>query len=172
MMNSSEYVLSQEESVTIYKRGFFFEAGKIMVQLAKRNQVPLLVAVVEIDKLSTYDEQYGEGAADKLLELLTKMIVSKCRTSDLIASMGDGRVGIVFYNITNVNAKKTLESLYQHIADNNFLINQEKKHIDMHIGGTIMHNQLNAGTINSLFEQACIAVETVKKRGNNEIIVY
>jgi len=172
MMNSSDHVLYQEQSVTIYKKGFFFEAGKIMVQLAKRNQVPLLVAVVEIDKLSTYDEQYGEGTADKLLELLTKMIVSKCRTSDLIASMGDGRVGVVFYNITNANAKKTLESLRQHIADNNFLINQEEKHIDIYIGGTIMHNQLNSGTIDSLFEQACIAVEALKKRGDNKIIVY
>ena len=171
-MHSSDHILYQEQSVTIYKKGFFFEAGKIMVQLAKRNQVPLLVAVVEIDKLDTYDELYGEGTSEKLLELLTKMIVSKCRTSDLIASMGEGKVGLVFYNITNANAKSTLESLRQYIATNNFLINQEEKHIDIYIGGTIMHNQLNAGTIDSLFEQASIAVEALKKRGGNSIIVY
>lgn len=171
-MHSSDHVLYQEQSVTIYKKGFFFEAGKIMVQLAKRNQVPLLVAVVEINKLDTYDELYGEGTSEKLLELLTKMIVSKCRTSDLIASMGEGKVGLVFYNITNVNAKNTLESLRQYIANNNFLINQEEKHIDIYIGGTIMHNQLNAGTIDSLFEQANIAVEALRKRGGNSIIVY
>jgi len=171
-MNSSDYVLYHEQSVTIYKKGFFYEAGKIMVQLAKRNQIPLLVAVVEIDKLGDYDDTHGEGTADKLLELLTKMIVSKCRTSDLIAFMGEGRVGLVFYNITNVDAKNTLENLRQHIANNTFLINQEEKHIDIYIGGTIMHNQLNSGTIDSLFEQACIAVEALKKRGDNNVIVY
>jgi len=164
MMNSSDHVLC--------KKKFFFDAGKIMVQLAKRNQVPLLIAVVEIDNLSTYDEQYGEGTASKLLELLATLIASKCRTSDLIAPMEDGRVGIVFYNITNANAKKTLESLYQHIIDNNLLIKQEEKHVDMYIGGTIMHNQLNAGTINSLFEQACIAVDSLKKQGEHKVIVY
>jgi len=172
MMNNSDYVLYQEQSVPIYKKGFFFEAGKIMVQLAKRNQISLLLAVVEIDKLNMYDEQYGEGTAEKLLELLTKMVVSQCRTSDLIASIGDGRLGIVFYNITHANAKNTLESLYHHITNNNFLVNQEKKHIDIYIGGTIMHNQLNAGTIDSLFKQACIAVKVLKERGDNKIIVY
>jgi len=172
MMNNSDYVLYQEQSSLIYEKGFFYEAGKIMVQLARRNQIPLLLAVVEIDKMNIYDEQYGIGTTEKLLKLLTKKIVDRCRASDLITSIGNGRVGIIFYNITNANAKNTLTSLYQYITENSFLVNKETKHIDIHIGGTIMHNQLNSGTIESLFKEACIAVESLKERGNNKIIVY
>ena len=164
MMNNSDDVLC--------KKKFFFDAGKIMVQLAKRNQVSLLVAIVEIDNLATYDEKYGEGTANKLLELVSTIVTSKCRASDLITTIQDGKVGIVFYNITNANAKNTLESLYKHIENNDLFIKQADKQIDMYIGGTIMHNQLNGGTINSLFEQACIAVESLKKQGKNKVIVY
>ena len=163
-MNNSDDVLC--------KKKFFFNVGKIMVQLAKRNQVPLLVAVVEIDNLNTYDKKYGEGTANKLLELLETVVISKCRASDLISTIEDNKLGIVFYNITNINAQNTLESLYKHIEDNNFLIKEEGEYVDMYIGGTIMHNRLNAGNIDSLFEQSCIAVDVLKKQGENKVIVY
>ena len=171
-MTGDQYIELHAEETTIYKRGFFFEAGKILVQLAKRNQVPTLIALAEIDNIDTYDTLYGVGTSEKILELVTKLIASKCRTSDVIASMGEGKIGIIFYNITKVNAQKTLEGLSEAIANHIFLINQEEKHVTVHIGGTIMQNRLNSGTIDSLYEQATLALEAVKKRADGSVIVY
>lgn len=171
-MTDDQHIELHTEEATIYKRGFFFEAGKILVQLSKRNQIPTLVALAKIDNIDTYDTVYGVGTSEKILELVTKLIASKCRTSDVIASMGEGQIGLIFYNITKADAKKTLEGLSEAIANNIFLINQEEKHITVHIGGTIMQNRLNAGTIDSLYEQSTLALDAVKNKADGSVIVY
>lgn len=171
-MIDNHYISLHTEEATIYKRIFFFEAGKILVQLAKRNEIPTLVALSEIDNIDIYDSEYGEGTSEKILELVTKLIASKCRTSDIIASMGEGKVGIIFYNITNANAKKTLETLSAEIEQHVFRINNDEKQVTVHFGGTIMQNRLNSGTIDSLYDQATIALESVHNKTDTRVIVY
>jgi len=164
--------LFQNKKVGIYNKDFFFEAGKIIVQLAKRNQVPTLVALIDIDDFEIINTSYGTATGEKILELTTELIMDRCRSSDLIAFIGDGKVGLVFYNITSVDAKTTLESLRETVSNNEYFINDEKKQITVSIGGTIMHSRTNSGGLDALYDQAIIAVEAVRRKGSNGVMVY
>jgi len=164
--------LFQNKKSGIYNKDFFFEAGKIIIQLAKRNQVPTLMALVDIDDFEMLNTFYGTDTGEKILEWTTELIIEQCRSSDLISFIGDGKVGLIFYNITSTNAKNILESLRERVSLNEYLINGEKKHITVSIGGTIMHSRTNSGCVDALYEQAAMAVEAVRRKGNNMVMVY
>ena len=164
--------LFQNKQAGIYNKDFFFEAGKIIVQLAKRNQVPTLVALIDIDDFEMLNTSYGTVTADKILELTTELVIDRCRVSDLVAFLGDGKMGLIFYNITSADAKATLESLREIVANKEYLINDEKKQVTVSIGGTIMHSRTNSGGIEALYDQATIAVEAVRRKGSNGVMVY
>jgi len=171
-MENEEKIIFQNEAAGIYTKDFFFVTGKILLQLAKRNQVPLLVAVVDIDDFEALTSEFGNATGEKLLELTTKLIEDHCRTSDLVAFMGKGQIGLIFYNITNVDAKNTLEVLREKVAKNTYLINNEERYMTVSIGGSIMQSRINAGAIEMVYEQACMAVETAQRKGKNCVVVY
>ena len=164
--------LFQNKQAGIYNKDFFFEAGSIILHLAKRNHVPTLVGLIDIDDFEMLNASYGVSVAEKILEMTTQLVMNQCRSSDLVAFVGDGKVGLIFYNITSVNAKNTLNALREKIVSHTYIINDEKKNITVSIGGTIMHSRTNAGGVNALYEQAIMAIEAVRKKGSHGVMVY
>ncbi len=164
-MDNTKPMIYQNEDTGIYSKDFFFAAGKILLQLAKRNQVPLLVAIVNINNLEDLNSEYGNNVGDKMLELITKITHDKFRDSDLIAYLGDAQIGIIFYNITSEVAKTTLEGLRDKLSNNIY-------NVTVSIGGTIMNSRTNSGSIDTAYKQACMAIETAQQKGKNSVVVY
>lgn len=164
----------QNKSTGMYTADFFFEAGKILLQLAKRNQVPFLIAALEVDDFDQIKEKYGSKLAYTVLEMTAKLIGENFRTSDLVADMEDGQIGIIFYNTTNVNTKIALDGLRQKIEKQKYLLNNgDKINVTVSIGGVVMHhNLMGARTVEELFEQAKLGVNIAKEQGKNRVIVY
>lgn len=160
-------ILFQDDLSGTYTKDFFFEAGKILLQLAKRNQVSLMVGVVKIDGFQDIDEKYNE----KITALTAEIIENKCRKSDLISYMGNGQIGLIFYNTTNANAKIALENIRAKVENSQYEINNKNIAVTVSIGGIAMHNLMTAGAITALYEQAENAVQNASKKGNC-VVVY
>lgn len=164
-------ILFQDDLSGTYTKDFFFEAGKILLQLAKRNQVSLMVGVVEIDGFQDIDEKYNEKMSKKITALTAEIIENKCRKSDLISYMGNGQIGLIFYNTTNANAKIALENIRAKVENSQYEINNKNIAVTVSIGGIAMHNLMTAGAITALYEQAENAVQNASKKGNC-VVVY
>ena len=157
----------------IHTRDFFFEAGEILLQIAKRNKVPLLVATVTIDDFEKLHNEYEAKVVDDIFQFVIQKIQNKCRTSDIIANMGNGEIGLIFYNTTNVNSKLVFETIRAKIEENIYMFNEEiKVNLTVSIGGVVMHNLVSARTIDALYDQSKIALDTVQRKGKNGILVY
>jgi len=161
----------QNESTGIYAKDFFFEAGRILLQLAKRHQTPFMIAVVEVDNFEELKRKNGDRIAYQILTLTAKIIGEKFRTSDIVADMEDGQIGVIFYNTSNVNAKTALEGLRKKIEGSQYILNEEKINVTASIGAVVMHNLISARTVETLYEQAKISVETAQKKGKNCVVV-
>ena len=156
----------------IHTRDFFFEAGEILLQIAKRNKVPLLVAVVAIDDFEKLHDEYQAKVVDDIFQFVIQKIQDKCRTSDIIANMGNGKIGFIFYNTTNVNSKLVFETICAKIEENMYTFNETKVDVTVSIGGVVMHNLVSARTMDALYDQAKIALDTVQRKGKNSVLVY
>jgi len=164
----------QNKQTRMYTKDFFFEAGKILLQLAKRNQAPFLIAALEVDGFKEIEEKYGNKVAYKILHMTMQLIGENFRLSDLVADMEDGQIGIMFYNTTNVNTKVALEGLRKKIEEQVYALNNgEKINVTVSIGGVVMHHNLTGSrSVETLYEQAKAGVEIAKSKGKNCIVVH
>jgi len=166
-----EIELEEESKLPrVYTKDFFFDAGAVLLQLAKRNQTPFMVATVKINDFNKINEEYGSKAAYEILELTTKLIADKCRTSDIVADMENGQTGIIFYNTTNTNAKIALTNVCEKVEQSTYTLNDTTLNMSVNIGGVVMHNLMSARSIEALYEQAKAALETTK--GTSSVVVY
>lgn len=163
----------QDKQTGMYTKDFFFEAGKILLQLAKRNQAPFLIAVLEVDDFKKIVDKYGNKVAYKILQMTTQLIGENFRTSDLVADMEDGQIGIIFYNTTNVNTKVALDGLREKIEEQKYALNNgDKINVTVSIGGVVMHhNLMGARSIESLYEHAKLGVEAARNKGKNCVVL-
>jgi len=163
----------QNKQTRMYTKDFFFEAGKILLQLAKRNQAPFFIAALEVDDFKEIHDKYSAKLAYKILHMTMQLIGESFRTSDLVADMEDGQIGIMFYNTTNVNTKVALEGLRKKVEEQKYVLNSgETINVTVSIGGVVMHHNLTgARSIETLYEQAKIALDSAKNRGKNSVVV-
>ena len=161
----------QNEKIGIYTKDFFFEAGRILLQLAKRHQEAFMIAMVEVDNFDEFKKTYGSTIAYKILTLTAKIIGEKFRTSDIVADMEDGQIGVIFYNTSHANVKIALEGLRKKVEESQYILNEEKLDVTVSIGASVMHNLGTSRTLDSLYEQAKIGVEIAKRRGKNCVVV-
>ena len=161
----------QNKVTGIYTKDFFFEAGRILLQLAKRHQTPFMIAIVDVDNFKALEENYGNQIAYKILTLTAKIIGEKFRTSDIVADMEDGQIGVIFYNTSNVNAQIALEGLRKKVEKSQYIFNKEKINVTVSIGAVVMHNLMSARSVEVLYEQAKIGVEIAREKGKNCVVV-
>jgi diguanylate cyclase (GGDEF)-like protein len=161
----------QNNATGIYTKDFFFEAGRILLQLAKRHQTAFMIAVVDVDNFNLLKEKHGSKIAYKILRLTAKIIGDQFRTSDIVADMEDGQIGVIFYNTSNVNAKIALEGLRKMVEESEYILNEEKIDVTVSIGASVMHNIMSARSVETLYEQAKIGVEIARSKGKNYVVV-
>lgn len=92
------------------RRGFF-ERLSSEVALASRNQLPLSLLIVDIDRLNEIHEKLGCDAGDDLLLLITKALQETSRLSDFIARYRSEEFAIILPCTTLTQAHHLAERL-------------------------------------------------------------
>ena len=156
----------------IYDQHFFFESGTIILQLAKRNKVPLSLAVIDIDNLGTLNDRYSYEISNKIIKSVAKTLKQKCRKSDLLGYLGNGRFGLLLYNISGINTNFTLDTIRKKIEYNKYRVKDDTFNITASIGATVVHAQMNEDTLEAIYEKSYLATNAAKEKGKNCIVVY
>jgi len=156
----------------VYNKTFFFESGNNILQLAIRNKVPLSLCVIDIDNLEMINEQYSYGIGNQILEFVTQIIRDNIRKSDLVGYMGDGRIGLLLYNVSGINTHAVLDGLRQKVAHSAYVVNEHEIYTTVSMGASIINNYIHTKTLDSIYEQAFLAVNMAKEKGKNRVVVY
>jgi diguanylate cyclase (GGDEF)-like protein len=156
----------------IHNQYFFFESGTIILQLAKRNKVPLSMVVIDIDDLGELNEKYSYEISNKIIRSVAKTLKQKCRKSDLVSYLGDGRFGLLLYNISGINTNITLDTLRKKIEYNKYRIKNNTFNITASIGASVIHAQMNEDTLEVIYDKAYLATNAAKGKGKNCVVVY
>ncbi len=158
-------IIFQNDEKRVYSRSYFENTANILLQLAKRNQVSILLAIVNIDNMDSINDKYGHSIGDEIVELMTNAINDTSRKSDLVAYLGAHKIGIIFYNITQKVAEDKLKSISKIMAENIY-------NIETSIGGTVASSRISSGNFDVAYGQAVLAIEASQSKGSNCVTVY
>jgi len=158
--------LATKDALTgIHNRRFFFDAGDALFASAKRDQVTLTAAMLDIDFFKQVNDSHGHDAGDAVLKKIAAVLRSKCRQTDLVARFGGEEFAILAVNMDESSATTFFESLRAAIEAEKITHKGKSLQVTASIGVCRGAGQ----TLNSMLKVADEMLYKAKKSGRNRV---
>ena len=156
-----------------YNRDFFDQQLEIHMNIATRNIHTLGLFFIEIDFYNEYKKIYGSEASDKLVKLVSGILLKSFRRStDFISRYDDGKFAILSISLNPDKIKEYIDSLCTAVLALNLVhTGSESGYITLSIGYTI-RKYLDIANKEMIITEAVTALDTAKNMGYNQAISY
>ncbi len=137
------------------------------IALARRNNQPTALLVIDIDHFKRINDRYGHSAGDQVLIETARQLRRNCRESDSVFRFG-GEEFVVLLSQTEANGAAAIaERIRQAIAS----MNVQYEHGGMHVTASIGIACLNRGEgLRAWFDRADRALYLAKQAGRNRVV--
>ena len=141
-------------------------------RISRRQQTPMALLMVDIDKFKSINDQYGHLAGDHSIQTIAQVLSDILkRPTDLVSRFGGEEFAIILPSTDAEGAQQVAEQIRQTISE------QEITHNGQHIPLTVSIG-VSADIIDSdehpmlLLEQADKALYQAKRSGRNKVCYY
>lgn len=149
----------------LHNRRYLYEIGNTLFSNAKRGNMQIMVAMLDIDFFKRINDTHGHDVGDLAIVAVAQTIQHSFRTTDIVARMGGEEFCVVAMNNhspqeTMERLRKTIEALAIPISDT------ESLHLTVSIGLTI--NVLN--TLDEMITLSDAGLYKAKQGGRNQVV--
>ena len=150
-----------------FNRKYIFETGTKFFNNAKRHNIKLTTAIIDIDFFKNVNDTYGHHAGDLALKHVANILSHGLREGDILARIGGEEFCILYVNLDTNDAAIVLERLRASIEDQPLIIN------DMHIPITISigYNPVLGESLDQMINDADNALYQAKETGRNKVVI-
>jgi len=152
----------------LHNRKYMLEFADKLLENAKRKNITITVAMIDIDHFKKINDAYGHNVGDMALQHLARIVAKQVRSSDLLARLGGEEFCVICTNLNPENAQAFMERIRQHIQQNPLIHNQAQIPISVSIGYTC---QLK-GTFEEMLADADSALYRAKNNGRGMAIRF
>lgn len=164
--------MAQKDFLTnLFNRRYLNSAYETLMQLSIRNNEPLCLILIDIDKFKNINDTYGHDIGDEVLVQLSNILVSKFRKSDIIARIGGEEFVILFPKTKLDSAYKISEALREKVDNTEFKIADITINFTISVGLTIF-DKYEDKKLSSVLKRADCALYEAKRKGRNKVVVY
>ncbi len=158
---------THEDSLTkLHNRRHFDEQFSIEFDRSKRHNQIFSLAIADIDNFKMINDNYSHMVGDEVLKEISRLMVQKCRISDLVARFG-GEEFTILLPMTKLNkAIIVCERIRKTIETYDWSLIEENLHVTISIG---VVESLEFSSGNDLLQQADNYLYEAKKRGRNRL---
>ncbi len=168
----------------IFNRKYFFEAGTKLFATARRKQLPIAVAMIDIDHFKRINDDYGHAAGDTALQVVADTLNSRFRESDIVARFGGEEFCILLTGAEREDLRTLLEKLRSDIEKMSIPVNSDSIKLTISIGVTLAGpapsvrdfsaggtvNEAISSEIDELITRADSALYQAKNTGRNRVV--
>ena len=167
--------LSRTDGLTgLYNQRYFYEVLNLEMRRAHRQNTPISIILLDVDKFKEYNDHYGHIRGDEcLIDVARVLRICTQRTSDLIARYG-GEEFVALLPDSDLEGGLTVaEDCLQAIADAaiEHLGSEVAPYITVSIGVAAML-PIHDKSSTMLIEQADIALYQAKQNGRNQLCSF
>ncbi|WP_448211161.1 GGDEF domain-containing protein [Colwellia sp. MEBiC06753] len=155
----------------IANRHAFFEQGESAFNLAKTNQRPFSLILLDFDYFKRINDLYGHFIGDLCLTEITKLIRSHCREQDIFARIGGEEFAIALPDTTISEANNLAEQMRITIEQHTIpVIGKQPLNCTVSIG--IASKQDESDEMKAILVHADKALYQAKSLGRNRVQRY
>lgn len=151
----------------LFNRRFFFDSCSGLLANAKRHDLDLTTAMLDIDFFKRVNDTYGHDAGDVVLKEVASILESSFRESDIVSRFGGEEFCILATNMSRQEAPKIFNKLRKTIED--MIIDYDGSLIKVTISiGVCLTNE---ETIEDMVSIADSKLYEAKENGRNRVVV-
>jgi diguanylate cyclase (GGDEF)-like protein len=122
-----EHALARSDQLTgIFNRRAFFEHLQHSLDLAAREEKPMVLAYIDLDDFKQINDRSGHDEGDKALRLVARTLTEAVRRTDVVARLGGDEFGVLFAGVDLAGAERLIakvrHSLLQTLASERSVI--------------------------------------------------
>ncbi len=90
-----EQLATTDQLTDVWNRRYFDESARRALEVARRNERPLSVVLVDTDKFKSVNDTFGHPVGDEVLKAVAAVLKENARKSDLVARFGGEEFAIL-----------------------------------------------------------------------------
>ena len=164
--------VAQKDDLTgLYNRKGFLERFSEMLTEAKvsPHEAPLSLTLMDVDKFSIINDQYGHVAGDHVLVAVAKAIQAHVSADALVGRYGGDEFVIVYPGMEREQAFLNMEKIRQEISQQQLAVSDGSTIQGIPISGGVASFPMDGRSENELWRKADQALYRAKVSGRNQI---
>ena len=166
---------SQRDGLTgAHNRAYFDETLRREFYLSKEYNLPLTVAMIDLDHFKSVNDKYGHLVGDSLLAAITREILKQIRQDDILSRYGGEEFSLIMPGTTLAASRNLISRIHASIASvSHKLKDNSSISVTASIGVTVyMDGTTNLHQPQDLIRTADSALYAAKNAGRNQIIEW
>ncbi|WJG11251.1 GGDEF domain-containing protein [Aliiglaciecola sp. LCG003] len=164
-----EHLANIDSLTGLANRRNVMEKLQTQIELARRHEFPLSVAIVDIDFFKKINDNYGHAGGDKVLKAIGSLFEQTFRQSDVIGRIGGEEFLIGLPHTALGDADRTLQSLSLNVKQLSDSFDLSGLSLSISIGLSLYQ----AGeSIESLLLRCDKALYQAKRGGRDQVVTY
>ena len=151
----------------------FFSRLDPTIRLSSRANMPMAVAVIDLDGFIALERAKGREVARALLNDLSEHLIATLRRSDTVARLGDDRFGLILNHITPFEARRLMYKLWRSLGlrpETLELLGETANRVTFTAGVATFPGDSSDGQ--ELFTRAEIALDVARATGQRRVLLY
>ncbi len=120
----------------LHNRRYLFDAGEILFASARRGQITLTAAMLDIDHFKKVNDTYGHDAGDLVIRRVANLLRDRFRQTDIVARMGGEEFCVLATNLRLEDAQRVFEHVRELVAAEMVMFGQTAIPVTISIGVT------------------------------------
>jgi len=142
-----------------------------MVALAKRDEKPLAMLALDLDKFKPINDEYGHSAGDEILKAVASNLILAFRETDLIARLGGDEFAVILYAPENIESVEKAAKRVIALIPTPIVFGKDMLSVGISIG-IALHSYEDEDNLELLMKNADNALYQAKEAGRNTYCVH
>lgn len=151
-------------------RRYFWQNGIKELERAKRYDIPISLAVLDIDHFKSINDKYGHPAGDEVLRTLSRHCTYILRSTDLLARIGGEEFAFLLLHVSEEEAVIKLEKLRKDIEKLSVKSPLGDIKVTVSIGVASLAKEIVS--LDMLYKNADDTLYRAKENGRNQVVLY
>jgi diguanylate cyclase (GGDEF)-like protein len=152
------------------RKGMFHILAK-EINRSQRDNLPLAVIMIDIDKFKAINDTNGHPIGDLVLQKVAQILKKNVRNYDEICRYGGDELLLILPNCTMAKTKKIAERLRKSVTEHKITDDVTSLHITISLGGASTENHSEDVTPEALIMAADKALLEAKNNGRDCVIM-
>lgn len=147
----------------ISNRRYFFQLGEKLINNARRGNIQLTVALIDVDRLKAINNTHGYEAGDQVLVEIAQLLIRNFRSADIVARLGGEQFCIAATNMKPTSTETVFERIRRQVESKKIHYDGQLLPVTVTVG---VSSQLE-DNIGDMLKAAEMMLHKAKKNGRN-----